>query len=37
MTIVFNGQGFSTLPREQAQSALHLLVGQMLSAKEQSK
>jgi hypothetical protein len=34
MTIVFNGQGFSTLPREEARAALTLLVAAMLRAKE---
>lgn len=37
MTFIFNGQGFSTLPRDQATEAFHRLMAAIISAKEQSR
>lgn len=37
MTLIFNGQGFSTLPRPQAEVAFRQLTQSMISAQEQSR
>ena len=37
MTLIFNGQVFSTLPRDQATEAFHRLMAAIISAKEQSR
>ena len=36
MTLIFNGQGFSTLSREQALIAFHKLTLAIVQAKEQA-
>ena len=37
MTVIFNDQGFSTLPRHQATEAFHKLMAAIISTKEQSR
>lgn len=37
MTFIFNGQGFSTLPRDQATEAFNKLMAAIVNARMQSQ